>query len=194
MNNRMKRDLAIRALTMAIALRQPPREYPASEGVVRLNGTDVQAAGLRFLRNNIAAVLQSDYLFKGSIIDNITFFDRVPDFEFAMECARMACIHDEIMQLAMSYETLVGEMGTSLSQGQQQRVLLARALYLKKPFLILDEGTAHLDEENERQVLSNLKEIGVTMIMTAHKSELKTFGIQLWELDRTGHLKVTPQP
>ena len=168
--------------------------YPASEGVVRLNGTDVQAAGLRFLRNNIAAVLQSDYLFKGSIIDNITFFDRVPDFEFAMECARMACIHDEIMQLAMSCETLVGEMGTSLSQGQQQRVLLARALYLKKPFLILDEGTAHLDEENERQVLSNLKEIGVTMTMTAHKSELKTFGTQLWELDRAGHLKVTPQP
>ena len=164
--------------------------YPAPEGVVRLNGTDVRGAGLRALRANIAAVLQNDYLFKGSIIDNITFFDRVPDFERAMESARIACIHDEIMQLPMSYESLIGEMGTSLSQGQQQRVLLARALYQRKPVLVLDEGTAHLDEKTEAQVLNNLKELGITLIMTAHKSALRDFGTQLWELDATGRLKV----
>ena len=163
--------------------------YPPSEGVIRLNGTDVQAAGLRYLRANVAAVLQSDYLFKGSVIDNITFFDRVPDFEFAMECAKTACIHDEIMALAMSYESLVGEMGTSLSQGQQQRVLLARALYQKKPFLILDEGTAHLDEENETRVLSNLKEVGVTLLMTAHKFELRSYGNKVWNVSRDGSVK-----
>ena len=164
--------------------------YSATEGIVRFNGTDVRSAGLRYLRNNIAAVLQSDYLFKGSIIDNITFFDRVPDFEFAMECAKIACIHEEIMQLPMSYETLVGEMGTSLSQGQQQRVLLARALYQRKRILVLDEGTAHLDEENERRVLENLKALGITVIMCAHKVELKAYGNQVWELGEDGRLRV----
>jgi len=167
--------------------------YPTSEGVLRLNGTDVLAAGLRFLRSNIAAVLQSDYLFKGSVIDNITFFDRVPNFEHAIQCAEIACIHEEIMKMPMSYETLVGEMGTSLSQGQQQRVLLARALYQKKPFLVLDEGTAHLDEENEAKVLANLKKIGVTLVMTAHKTELQSFGTQVWKLGRNGRITIERQ-
>jgi len=165
--------------------------YPPSNGIVRLNGTDVQAAGMRYLRSNIAAVLQSDYLFKGSVIDNITFFDRVPDFEKAMECAQTACVHDEIMKLSMSYESFIGEMGTSLSQGQQQRVLLARALYQEKPILVLDEGTAHLDEENENNVLNNLKKLGVILIMTAHKSELRSFGNQVWDIDNKGTLKIS---
>ena len=160
--------------------------YAPSEGIVRLNGTDVQSAGMRYLRSNIAAVLQSDYLFKGSVLDNITFFDRIPDFELAMQCAEIACVHEEIMKLPMSYESLVGEMGTSLSQGQQQRVLLARALYQKKPILVMDEGTAHLDEENERNVLENIKELGVVVIMTAHKSELRSFGTQIWDVGRDG--------
>ncbi len=165
--------------------------YPPSKGIVKFNGTDVQAAGLRYLRSNVAAVLQNDYLFKGSVIDNITFFDQVPDFEKAMKCAKTACVHDEIMKLPMSYESLVGEMGTSLSQGQQQRVLLARALYQEKPILVLDEGIAHLDEENENNVLSNLKELGVIIIITAHKSELRTFGNQVWDIDRSGGLSVS---
>lgn len=165
--------------------------YPPSEGIVRLNGTDVQSAGLRYLRANVAAVLQSDYLFKGSVIDNITFFDRVPDFEFAMQCAQIACVHDEIMQLSMSYESLVGEMGTSLSQGQQQRVLLARALYQRKPILVLDEGTAHLDEGNESKVLANLKELGVIIVMTAHKSSLREYATKIWDVDRDGNVKVS---
>ena len=160
--------------------------YPVSEGVLRLNGTDVQAAGLRYLRSNVAAVLQSDYLFKGSVIDNITFFDRVPNFEFAMQCAQIACVHDEIMKLPMSYESLIGEMGTSLSQGQQQRVLLARALYQKKPILVLDEGTAHLDEGNEAKVLENLKSLGIILVMTAHKTELKSHATKVWEVTRDG--------
>jgi ATP-binding cassette subfamily B protein RaxB len=167
--------------------------YPPSTGIVRLNGTDVQAAGLRYLRSNVAAVLQSDYLFKGSVIDNITFFDRIPDFEFAMQCSQIACVHDEIMQLPMSYESLVGEMGTSLSQGQQQRVLLARALYQKKPILLLDEGTAHLDEENESKVLSNLKSLGVIMVMTAHKSSLKSFATSIWTIDNNGCVSISDE-
>ncbi len=162
--------------------------YGPTQGQVRLNGVDVAAAGHRFLRENIATVLQDDYLFKGSILDNITFFDRVPDYAFAQQCAKLACIHDVIEKMPMSYETLIGEMGSSLSQGQQQRVLLARALYQKKPLLILDEGTAHLDEVTEKNVLKNLKRIGATVLMTAHKSSLAEFGTRIWHVTPGGNI------
>ena len=154
--------------------------YEPSEGHVRLNGLDVASAGLKVLRGRAATVMQGDYLFKGSVLDNITFFDRLPDTDLAMQCARLACIDDVIERMPMSYETLVGEMGTSLSQGQQQRVLLARALYQKKPLLLLDEGTAHLDEETETRVLRNLRKLGVTVLMTAHKHALADFGTRIW--------------
>lgn len=133
-------------------------------------------------------MLQGDYLFKGSVMDNITFFDRMPDTDLAIQCAQFSCINSTIQSLPMSYETLVGEMGSSVSQGQQQRVLLARALYLKRPILILDEGTAHLDEETEKQVLNNLRRLKITVIMTAHKRSPAPFGTQVWTMSRNGTL------
>lgn len=117
----------------------------------------------------VSAVLQSDRLFSGSILDNITFFDPEPDVEFAIECAQLACIHDDISSFSMSYETLIGEVGNTLSQGQQQRVLIARALYQRPEILILDEGTAHLDERIEMRLLDNICGLGVTLVMAAHK-------------------------
>jgi ATP-binding cassette subfamily B protein RaxB len=156
--------------------------YEPSEGHLRLNGIDVVSAGLKVLRSRSATVMQGDYLFKGSVLDNITFFDRLPDTNLAMQCAKLACIDEAIERMPMSYETLIGEMGSSLSQGQQQRVLLARALYQKKPLLLLDEGTAHLDEETEARVLRNLKRLGVTVVMTAHKQSLAGFGTRVWEV------------
>ncbi len=165
--------------------------YPATTGEIMLNDVNVAPVGLRYLRSNVSAVLQSDYLFKGSIIDNISFFDRVTNFELATQCARLACIHDEIMSLPMSYETLIGEMGSSLSQGQQQRILIARALYQQKPLLILDEGTAHLDEENEARVLANIRSVGMTLIMTAHKRTLTSHATQVWEFGRDRKIAIS---
>ncbi|EPF4180522.1 peptidase domain-containing ABC transporter [Vibrio cholerae] len=162
--------------------------YPATEGKVSLNGRDISYSGLRYLRSHMASVLQNDYLFKGSVVDNITFFDRSPNLELAIECAKIACVHDEIMNMPMAYESIVSEMGTSLSQGQQQRVLLARALYQRKPILILDEGTAHLDEVNEKNILENLKGLGITIIMTAHKSELCSYGTKSYLLTQDNGL------
>lgn len=162
--------------------------YSPVSGTVRLNGVDVAGAGLRYLRNHVASVLQSDYLFRGSIIDNLTFFDRVPNFDQAMECARLAGVHDEIMQMPMSYETLIGEMGSSLSQGQQQRLLLARALYQQKPVLLLDEATAHLDAEKEREVLTNLRGLDLTVIMIAHKTSLLKYADRHWQIDDEGNV------
>ncbi len=103
----------------------------------------------------------------GSILENITFFDQKPDVAVAMECAELACIHDDISSFSMSYETLIGEVGSTLSQGQQQRVLIARALYQRTEILILDEGTAHLDERVETQLLENVRDLGLTVVMAA---------------------------
>ena len=89
--------------------------------------------------------MQEDQLLSGSIADNICFFD--PDFDQnrMISCAQLAGIHKEIMAMPMTYNSLVGDMGSSLSGGQKQRLLLARALYRRPRILFLDEGTAHLD-------------------------------------------------
>ena len=166
--------------------------YAPTEGRLRLNGMDVVGVGLRHLRAHCATVLQGDYLFKGTVLDNITFFDRLPNTEFAMQCAKIACIDDVIEKMPMSYETLIGEMGSSLSQGQQQRVLLARALYLKRPLLVLDEGTANLDEETERRVVRNIRKLGVTIVMTAHKRSLETYATTIWTVDDDGRVTACP--
>lgn len=122
-------------------------------------------------RSQIAAVMQDDQLMSGNILDNITFFSQSANFEFAMECARFASIHDEIMAMSMNYYTQVGDMGANLSGGQKQRIILARALYRKPSILFMDEATSHLDINNEALVNSYIKELNITRIIVAHRPE-----------------------
>ena len=121
-----------------------------STGTVMLDGVPVQAIGLEHYRSQIGCVLQDDRLFAGSIAENIAAFSHTPDPERVQHAARLAAIHEEILRMPMGYETLVGDMGSSLSGGQIQRVVLARALYRGPRLLLLDEATSHLDEDNER--------------------------------------------
>ncbi len=121
--------------------------------------------------NLISMVSQSDTLYAGSIAENICFFDENVDLQWVTQCAMMASIHDEVMQMTMGYETLVGDMGTVLSGGQKQRLLIARALYFKPKILLLDEATSHLDVNNEQQINHILKQIPITRIIIAHRME-----------------------
>jgi ATP-binding cassette subfamily B protein RaxB len=119
----------------------------------------------------VAGVMQGDCLFAGSIADNISFFGLDADQRRIEACARLAAVHADIAALPMAYNTLVGFMGSTLSAGQQQRVLLARALYARPAVLILDEATSHLDAEREAAIAAAVAALGMTRIIVAHRRE-----------------------
>ncbi len=143
---------------------------PASSGDVLIGGVPLSQLHGE-LRRSVGCVTQNDCLFAGSIADNISFCDAGADQSRIEECARLAAIHDEIVALPMAYNTLVGFLGSTLSAGQQQRILLARALYTRPSVLILDEATSHLDLARERAVAAGLRRLDITRLLVAHRPE-----------------------
>lgn len=140
-------------------------------GEVLVDGLPLNRFGYKSFHSQIAAVLQDDSLFAGTLADNIALFDENVDMERVIHAAMAASIHTDIAQMPMQYETLVGDMGSTLSGGQKQRVLLARALYREPKILLMDEGTAHLDMEHERIVNQAISAMGITRIIIAHRKE-----------------------
>jgi ATP-binding cassette, subfamily B, bacterial CvaB/MchF/RaxB len=144
---------------------------PPTEGDVLVGGVAIHKLGLGNYRQLVGTVMQDDTLFSGSVADNISFFDPFPDQERIEEAAKLAAIHDEIMTMPMSYNSLIGEIGSGMSGGQKQRILLARALYKQPKILILDEATSHLDIGNEKLVNDSVKNMQLTRIIVAHRPE-----------------------
>ncbi|MGH8613261.1 MAG: peptidase domain-containing ABC transporter [Gammaproteobacteria bacterium] len=142
-----------------------------TEGEILVSGIKLKHLGLVNYRHMVGTVMQEDQLFAGSIAENVSFFDPASSQERVEACARSAAIHEEISTMPMAYNTLVGDIGTGLSGGQKQRVLLARALYNNPKILMLDEATSHLDTWNEQLVNSAIKQIQLTRIIVAHRSE-----------------------
>lgn len=143
-----------------------------TSGEVLVDGIPMNTLGVRVYRQQIGVVMQEDQLLSGSIADNICFFADSADHEWMRKCAQMACIHEDILRMPMTYNSLIGDMGSSLSGGQKQRIILARALYRRPTILFLDEATAHLDCEKERQISQHLRALEITRISIAHRSEL----------------------
>lgn len=143
-----------------------------TSGDILIDGVPLATIGARAYREHVGAVMQEDQLLSGSIADNICFFDTSFDQERMIRCAQLAGVHDEIMAMPMTYNSLIGDMGSSLSGGQKQRLLLARALYRQPKILFMDEGTAHLDIEKERHINQSLKQLSITRISVAHRPEI----------------------
>ncbi|MEL6320590.1 MAG: peptidase domain-containing ABC transporter, partial [Cyanobacteria bacterium J06626_14] len=147
------------------------RLYSPEGGRITIDGFDIKSADLASLRPQIAVVLQDDFLFNGSILDNITLGNPDVTAEEIVEAAQMAVAHDFISDMTDGYETNVGERGVALSGGQRQRITLARMFLSRAPILILDEATSNLDAETEQQVLENLRAVSKnrTVFLIAHR-------------------------
>lgn len=140
-------------------------------GEIRVGGRGLRDIGLASYRDMVGTVMQDDQLFAGSIAENIAFFDARADTAWIEQCARLACVHDEIEAMPMGYHTLIGDMGTSISGGQKQRILLARALYKRPRVLLLDEATSALDIDRERSVNQAIRQLDLTRVIVAHRPE-----------------------
>ncbi len=145
--------------------------FEPTEGEVLIDGYPIHALGLQTVRAQVGVVMQDDQLLSGSVLENITFFDPLIDHERARRAAERAGIHDEVMRMPMGYNTLIGDMGTGMSGGQRQRLLLARALYREPRILLMDEGTSHLDPAREAAVNAAIEELAITRIIIAHRPQ-----------------------
>ncbi len=147
------------------------RLYVTQEGAIFIDGVDIRHMNPKWLRNNIGVVLQENYLFSGSIRENIALARPNAAMEQIIEVAKTAGAHEFIAALPQGYDTEVGERGSSLSGGQKQRIAIARALLTNPGIMIFDEATSALDYESERIIQDNLSKIkaGRTMFMVAHR-------------------------
>jgi ATP-binding cassette subfamily B protein RaxB len=143
-----------------------------SEGAIEIDGVPATPERWRAWRAHVGVVAQDDRLLSGTIADNISFFDTELDMARVREAAMAARVDEDIMRMPMQYLSLVGDMGSTLSGGQRQRILLARALYRRPKVLILDEGTANLDEATEEAIADLVAELPITRIVVAHRPAL----------------------
>jgi len=147
------------------------RLYIANEGAIYVDGVDIRHMNPYWLRQNIGVVLQDNYLFSGSIKENIEFAMPGSSMASIIKVAKIAGADEFISEFPEGYDTVVGERGSSLSGGQRQRIAIARALLSNPKVLIFDEATSALDYESEKIIQNNMNGIkhGRTMFIVAHR-------------------------
>lgn len=145
--------------------------YPPESGGISIAGRPIGDYSLRWWRSQCGVVMQDGVIFSESIARNIAVADGDVDMARVRHAARLACIDTFIDGLPLGYSTLVGSNGTGLSQGQRQRLLIARAIYKDPAFIFLDEATNSLDAGNERRIVDNLAAFyrGRTVVVVAHR-------------------------
>ena len=147
------------------------RFYDPVDGRILIDGKDIKTVTLESLRHNISPVLQDTFLFNGTIAENIGYAKPDATRQEIEEAAQAANIHDDILNMPKQYETKVGERGLRLSGGQKQRVAIARAILRKSPIIVLDEATASVDVQTEKQIQKAIKNLTGkrTIIAIAHR-------------------------
>ena len=150
------------------------RFYDPTSGRVTLDGRDLRDIKLDSLRSQISLVLQDTFLFNGTVAENISYARPDATMDEIIEAAKIARVHDEIMEMPEQYQTRVGERGVKLSGGQKQRLAIARAILRKAPILILDEATASVDVETESQIQQAIQDLAGTRTIIAIAHRLST--------------------
>jgi ATP-binding cassette, subfamily B, bacterial len=148
-----------------------PRFYDPRGGRVLIDGTDIRDFQLKSLRNQIAMVLQPPLVFPVSVRENIAYGKPEAKMEDIIAAAKLARIHESIDRLPEKYDTVVGEQGATLSEGERQRITIARAILRDAPILILDEPTSSVDAETEALIMEGLERLtaGRTTFIIAHR-------------------------
>lgn len=168
--------------------------YPIQQGLIRVGGHDVRELDLNHLRHSVGVVLQDNFLFRGTVRENIAAAKPDATFEQVVEAARLAGAIEFIEQLPRGYDTLIEEGAENLSGGQRQRLSIARALATEPKILILDEATSALDPESEAIVRHSIKGIamGRTVIIVSHRLSMLTDANAILVMDRGRLVDVGP--
>lgn len=160
--------------------------YPVMSGAIYIAEKDINEYNLKWWRRHCGVVMQDGVIFSESIARNIAVDDGDIDIVRLEKAARIANIHDYVMGLPLKYNTQIGRDGVGLSQGQKQRILIARAVYKNPDFIFLDEATNALDAKNERAIVENLDEFykGRTVVVVAHRLSTVRNADQIIVLDK----------
>lgn len=145
--------------------------YPPDTGEIRAGDMNIQMMSPDLWREQCGVVMQDGYIFSDTIARNIALGEQEIHPDQLLYAARMACIDDFIDLLPLGFNTKIGQEGLTLSGGEEQRILIARAIYKNPAFLFLDEGTSALDAKNERRIMENLQMVfkGKTVVIVAHR-------------------------
>ena len=145
--------------------------YPPASGDIKIGGTRLANFSPRLWRENCGVVMQDGFIFSDSIAKNIVVNEERVDEERLLHAVKMANIQDYIESLPLSYNTKIGQEGVGLSQGQKQRILIARAIYKSPQYLFFDEATNALDANNEKMIMENMDKFskGKTVVVVAHR-------------------------
>jgi ATP-binding cassette subfamily B protein len=145
--------------------------YPPVDGDIKVGGMRLANFSPKMWRENCGVVMQDGFIFSDSVAQNIVVDENVIDEERLYNAVKMANIQDDIESMPLSYNTKIGQEGVGLSQGQKQRILIARAIYKNPSYLFLDEATNALDANNERLIMENMEQFskGKTVVVVAHR-------------------------
>jgi len=160
--------------------------YPVASGNIEIAGCDIHEYNMKWWRRQCGVVMQDGVIFSESIARNIAVDDGEIDEERLDKAAEIANVKDFVMALPLKYDTIIGKDGMGLSQGQKQRILIARAVYKNPKFIFLDEATNSLDASNERMIVEKLNEFyqGRTVVVVAHRLSTVRNADQIVVLDK----------
>lgn len=162
------------------------RFWDVEKGRIKFDGRNIKNYSIDSLMRNFSFVFQNVYLFHDTVANNIRFGQPDASMEKVIEAAKKACCHEFIEELPEGYDTILGEGGASLSGGQKQRISIARAMMKDSPVIILDEATANVDPENEKELMEAIDELTreKTVLMIAHRLNTVRNADKIYVVDR----------